>query len=255
MNYIVKRFGIDKNKPIMKTIRKYLLFAIFIMTSVAASAQTEAINNTNKHRDPWGTFRLSYNRMTYNAGTYLENMYFNDDFEKLTKLNGFSGEIRGNFPIKESSLHFQLGIGFSFARSKYEKSERYISIESKIRSFSMYYPLNIAYKLSFDNVSFMPYFGIRLNQNWGKYISEVTIDDETETYKFSLVWGDSFNSPEIRKMYGDPFEGKFMNFGWQIGADLIFDNIALGFSYLADLNDRMKDTKAGIMQFTIGFKL
>lgn len=234
----------------MKTMRKYLFLAIFMVTSVAVSAQTETINNAN-NSVPWGTFRLSYNRMAYNAGTYLEN----DDFEKLTKLNGFSGEIRGNFPIKESALHFQLGIGFSFARSKYEESERYISIESKIRSFSMYYPLNLAYKLSFNNVSFMPYFGIRLNQNWGKYISEVTIDDETETYEFSLVWGDSFNSPEIRKIFGDPFEGKFMNLGWQIGADLIFDNIALGFSYLADLNDRMKDTKASIMQFTIGFRL
>lgn len=244
-------------------MRKYLFLAILIMTSAAVSAQTvgtaaqtETINNTNNNSGPWGTFRLSYNRMTYNTGTYLENMFFNDDLNKLTKLNGFSGEIRGNFPIMESALHFQLGIGFSFARSKYEESERYISIESKVRSFSLYYPVNLAYKLSFnDNVSFMPYFGIRLNQNWGKYISEITIDDETETYEFSLVWGDSFNSPEIRKIFGDPFEGKFMNLGWQIGADLILNNIALGFGYFADLNDRMKDTKAGIMQFTIGFKL
>lgn len=237
----------------MKTISKYLFLAIFMVISVTVSAQMEAINNANNHDEPWGTFRLSYSRMTYNVGTYLEleNMYFNDNFEKLTKLNGFSGEIRGNYPIKGSPLHFQFGIGFSFARSKYEESER----ESKIRSFSIYNPLNLAFKLSFENVSFMPYFGIRLNQNFGKYISEVTTDDETETYKFSLFSGDSFNSPEIRKKFGDPFEGKFMNFGWQIGADLIFDNIALGFGYLADLNDRMKDTKAGIMQFTIGFIL
>lgn len=237
-------------------MRKHLIFTIFMVVSMVASAQTDSINSNTKKYNDWGAFRLSLNQMNLNPGNDLKKMFFNDELEELSTLNGFSCELKGNAHIGRTPLCFQFGAGFMINTSRYEKSEGDISMEAKVRYFSYYNPLNLAYELSLsDNVLIVPYWGIRFDISIGRYKTEITADNKTNVYEFCMIDNDmDINSLEIEKQWGKaPFEGNMFNLGWQMGIDLKFDGFLLGFNYITDLNYRMKGTKSSIMQFTIGF--
>lgn len=253
-------------------MRKHLFLTLFMVVSMMASAQfVGSTGSTNKSKsnvntDNWYSFRLSYNPMTLDAGGNLEDYFFDDDYDDLTKFKGFSGEFKAAFNVVQGiPLFLEAGLGFLYSSSKYEDSgteewydEYYGYVEYDweenigIKFMSLYVPLNIGYKLSLnESISVMPYLGLKARYNLNaKFLEEYTDNDETEDYETDL-----FDTKEMKDNWGeDPFKAKRFQLGWQIGADVEISNFILGVSYGSDLGEIMKDCKFKTTQLSLGLK-
>ncbi|MBR5435263.1 MAG: outer membrane beta-barrel protein [Muribaculaceae bacterium] len=133
-------------------------------------------------------------------------------------------------------IEFGAALQYSF------KSESGRDWEEKFRMFSVKVSVNLVYDWQLPNssVSIRPFAGLTLRGNIsGKEIEE---DDE---YKSEY---DLFDKKD---MDGEPF--KRLQIGWQIGANVAFNNkFYLGLSYGSDFSEICKNVKISTTSITVG---
>lgn len=115
-----------------------------------------------------------------------------------------------------------------------------LKIKHKYASISV--PVNLAYKLSFGNgdVSLTPFFGITLKANVMSK-DEWVEGDEKEKY-------DNFDKKDV----GKDSTWKRFQAGWQVGANLDYKQLAIGFHYGSDFGELCKKTTTSNWGISLG---
>lgn len=265
-------------------MRKHLLLLAFMTASLVASAQTAGSGKTTTaNNDTWSSVRISYNHMSLDGLARIALLMFEEP-DDLTRFNGLSGEFRTNFNIVEGKpIFLETGLGFSFVSSKYKDSgdgEKYYEYyddnyyneeygyygeyvdgyakytyeeKTKINFMSLYVPINVAYKFSInDQMSIMPYLGLKARFNVSANTSEEYIRDYSEYYE-DVNEKEKYSLFDKEIMEGEIMYAKRFQLGWQIGADLQFNKFLVGLSYGSDISEVMTATKFKTTQISLGY--
>lgn len=183
-----------------------------------------------------------------------------------TTLNGFTfGYTKGISLSKKLPIFLELGARFNFGfksenlsdeddddyystRLSYDYDDYYDEDEEetcKTTTASLVVPINVAYKLTFagGDFSVSPFLGITLKGNiLGK--EKYEYGDEKETIDFF----------DKKDMEGKEYTWNRFQAGWQIGANLDYKALSLGFHYGSDFNEIAKKTNTKNWAINIGYK-
>lgn len=183
-----------------------------------------------------------------------------------TTLNGFTfGYTKGISLSKNLPIFLELGARFNFGfksenlsdeddddyystRLSYDYDDDYDEDEEetcKTTTASLVVPINVAYKLTFagGDFSVSPFLGITLKGNiLGK--EKYEYGDEKETIDFF----------DKKDMEGKEYTWNRFQAGWQIGANLDYKALSLGFHYGSDFNEIAKKTNTKNWAINIGYK-
>ena len=257
-------------------MKKNLLMAIFVMAfSLGASAQFVGGNSNKSNQsfdESYNSFRVSFNPIKIEPDGELK--YIDGDFEDIFNFKGFSLEYRRNFNITDAlPLYLEAGFGLTYAFSKVhmEEEDEYYDydydewievseiIDFKTKFLSVFIPVNLSCKFSVsDDFIISPYLGLkgRFNLTAKQTISFEEIfspdydgDSESEEETFNM-----FDKKDMDDMWGERNVVKRFQLGWQIGADVEFNNFIVGFAYGSDFGEIMKDCKMTTTTISLGYK-
>ena len=234
----------------MKSI-KFLLVAFLLGIAATASAQfanAGGATSTTKSKtevSSWTGLRFSYNPITLKDD--------GDDF----KLTGLSlGFVKSFSDTKNIPLFIETGVNLTYAfktESESDEDDDYdYSYEYKT-TFSMMsatVPVNFGYKFAFNETfSIFPFVGLTARIHvlgTEKYKVTVSYDGEEETEEETIR---VFNKED---MGGSKYTWNRFQIGWQIGATLNINKLAITASYGSDFNEIAKEVKAAVPAISIG---
>ncbi len=249
----------------MKNFKSILTLGM-LFVSTAGFAQFA--NNGGSHSSDGGSALIkdtkSYSRIYigYNPTTISYDVKGVDN----TTLNGFTfGYTKGISLSKNLPIFLELGARFNFGfksenlsdeddddyystRLSYDYDDDYDEDEEetcKTTTASLVVPINVAYKLTFagGDFSVSPFLGITLKGNiLGK--EKYEYGDEKETIDFF----------DKKDMEGKEYTWNRFQAGWQIGANLDYKALSLGFHYGSDFNEIAKKTNTKNWAINIGYK-
>lgn len=252
----------------MKNFKSILTLGM-LFVSTAGFAQFA--NNGSSHSSGGGSALIkdteSYSRIYigYNPTTITSDIKGVDN----TTLNGFTfGYTKGISLSKNLPIFLELGARFNFGFKSENLSEEdddedddsYYSTRlsydddyydedeeetCKTTTASLVVPINVAYKLTFagGDFSVSPFLGITLKGNiLGK--EKYEYGDEKETIDFF----------DKKDMEGKEYTWNRFQAGWQIGANLDYKALSLGFHYGSDFNEIAKKTNTKNWAINIGYK-
>lgn len=247
----------------MKNFKSILTLGM-LFVSTAGFAQFA--NNGGSHSSGGGSALIkdteSYSRIYigYNPTTISYDVKGVDN----TTLNGFTfGYTKGISLSKNLPIFLELGARFNFGFKSENVSDEddddYYSTRlsydddydedeeetCKTTTASLVVPINVAYKLTFagGDFSVSPFLGITLKGNiLGK--EKYEYGDEKETIDFF----------DKKDMEGKEYTWNRFQAGWQIGANLDYKALSLGFHYGSDFNEIAKKTNTKNWAINIGYK-
>lgn len=247
----------------MKNFKSILTLGM-LFVSTAGFAQFA--NNGGSHSSGGGSALIkdteSYSRIYigYNPTTISYDVKGVDN----TTLNGFTfGYTKGISLSKNLPIFLELGARFNFGfksenvsdeddddyystRLSYDDDyDEYEEETCKTTTASLVVPINVAYKLTFagGDFSVSPFLGITLKGNiLGK--EKYEYGDEKETIDFF----------DKKDMEGKEYTWNRFQAGWQIGANLDYKALSLGFHYGSDFNEIAKKTNTKNWAINIGYK-
>lgn len=246
----------------MKNFKSILTLGM-LFVSTAGFAQFA--NNGGSHSSGGGSALFkdtkSYSRIYigYNPTTISYDVKGVDN----TTLNGFTfGYTKGISLSKNLPIFLEVGARFNFGfksenlsdeddddyystRLSYDDYNEDEEETCKTTTASLVVPINVAYKLTFagGNFSVSPFLGITLKGNiLGK--EKYEYGDDKETIDFF----------DKKDMEGKEYTWNRFQAGWQIGANLDYKALSLGFHYGSDFNEIAKKTNTKNWAINIGYK-
>lgn len=246
----------------MKTMKFYLAAFLLAMTT-AASAQFANSNasssmstaSRNLDTDGWQRVFVSYNPSKI--------VYDYDDADNLSFTAFSFGYTKGFSITKSLPLFVEAGINGLYGFKK-DDLEEFEDIEIKTNIFSLYIPVNLAYKfaLSNSNVTIVPFLGINFKGNIiGKtkasYNGDLGDWDGSESEYWEEM-GERIGIKQETNMFDKDDVGKNATWkrfqiGWQIGVGVNFSQLYVGLSYGKDLSELCKKTKIATTSITLGY--
>ena len=248
-----------------------LIFTIVLMTitsSISAQFTNSGTTNTsgnissNVNTDGWQKIYISYNPLKA-----VIDVSGADDLD----FTGFSIGYNKSYSISNDfPLFVETGIEATYAFKTIDKDDNeeldtyYGEMEQKMTYLSANIPVNLAYKftLSDKNISIIPYLGVNLKGNIIAkskhefvefeddyyYDSEKDFweDQEEEGYKQDMNYFD-------KKDVGKDNQWKRIQFGWQIGIGLYYNQLYIGLEYGKDLSELYKKTQISKTSITLGY--
>lgn len=245
----------------MKNLKLYVS-ACLLACSTMASAQFTTGNagggatTSAADTEGWSKIYVSYDPMTAE--------YDVDGADDLD-FTGISFGFAKGFSISQSMpLFVEAGLGLTYGwwseddgESDSEDGYSYsYSFEEKIKMFSLKVPVNLAYKFAIpnSNISVTPYAGISMRLNlsakgeWEESES-YTYRGETESESDSGDY-DLFDEDDM----GEDNTWNRFQIGWQIGANVDFNNFTVGVQYGSDFNEISEKCKLSTTSISVGFK-
>ena len=217
----------------MKTIK--LLLGI-VLLALGSTAKAQFANSTTAV----GTGQKSLSAIVTNDCSNYNRFNFSYSTLKLSEFGledtypGFRFGWTGGYSVVETAPFFvETGIDFSFNTKVHEETKSY---KSKSSTASLIVPLQLAYKLSFQNGAYIsPYTGFHFKVNvLGKdtdtYNGETESDnwfdnDETEENDWDDYWYDEEETSEVYRRF---------QMGWRIGGNIGYKAFNFNVGYMLD---------------------
>lgn len=250
----------------MKTKSLLIVALLAMASSVSAQfANTNASSGGNNMRsidtNGWQKVYVSYNPLKM-----VTDVQGADDWDFTAFSLGYS---KGYSISKDFPLFAEVGIEATYAFNTMDKedmedleTDNNGDLEMKTTYLSATVPVNLAYKftLAEKNISIVPYLGINLKGNIIGKSKKEFVDFEgnswCETEK--EYWDDEDKSPDTnwfdKKEAGSKdAQWKRIQFGWQLGIGLYYNQIYVGFGYSKDFSELCKKTKVSKTSITLGY--
>lgn len=264
----------------MKNLKLYVS-ACLLACSTMASAQFTTGNagggatTSAADTEGWSKIYASYDPMT---------VEYDWEGAKDGDFTGISFGFAKGFSISQSMpLFVEAGLGISYAWN----SEDYDYEESKMSLLSLKVPVNLTYKFAIpnSNIVIAPYAGISMRFNlmgkekveykdggYGDYDDyEDYLDDYEDYFDDYEDYFDYYSASAVTRAGGeedkekeyDMFDEdevgkdgvwKRFQIGWQIGANVEFNQFAVGVQYGKDFSEFAKKTKLSTLSISVGYK-
>lgn len=251
----------------MKKTKFFLLIALLAMVSSVSAqfANTNASAGGNKMRsidtDGWQKVYVSYNPIKA-----IMDIKGADDMD----FTGFSlGYSKGYSISKDFPLFAEVGVEGTIAFNTMDKDDDegletgYGDLEAKTTSLSVSVPVNLAYKFTVaeKNLSIVPYIGVNLKGNIIGKTKREFVDFEKGYYYESEqeFWEDNEGLQEETNWFDKKEAGskdsqwKRVQFGWQLGIGLYYNQVYVGVGYSKDMSELCKKTKVSKTSITLGY--
>lgn len=232
-------------------MKKFFLTIGLLATSLVASAQFSTSNTGGSSAnatltDAWSSIRVSYSTIALDGDNKFEE--FMADGELLDDYNGFALEyIKGYGIVENMPVFLETGFGFQWINWN-DEEDLYdygtdFSIKYKLNITSLYVPLNIGYQISLsNNLSVMPYVGLNVRYNLTAKYSTVLYEDGylVDEKEYGI------ENPSVVDMLDDDREKglgrntmkRFIP-GWQIGANVSFNDLHIGVKHGCSFGDEV----------------
>ena len=251
----------------MKT-KSLLIVALLAMVSSSVSAQFANTNasagGTNMRSVDTNGWQKVY--VSYNPIKAIIDVKGADDMD----FTGFSlGYSKGYSISKDFPLFAEVGVEGTIAFNTIDKDDNkelstpYGDLEQKTTSLSVSVPVNLAYKFTVaeKNLSIVPYIGVNLKGNIiGKTKNEFvefnggySYESEDEYWKENEDHKQEINNFDKKDVGDKDAQWKRVQFGWQLGVGLYYNQIYVGVGYSKDLSELCKKTKVSKTSITLGY--
>lgn len=269
----------------MKKIRLFLM-AFMALISVNASAQfvnsgnknqtnatTSSFNSSNSYKvdlNGWNRISVSFSPMKY-----ITDVKGDDDFN----MTGISlGYERGFNVAKKLPFFIATGVNLQYAFKNFDDEDRedtgipnpfYYDMKAAYSTLNLKVPVNLAYKLTFGDVSLIPYVGLNFKLNLLgqlKYSFEDPDDLEGSRYENEDDFWDEMEDSEEdgmkqninmfeKKDVGGDKDAVWNRFqmGWQIGIGLDYNSLHVGLGYTKDIMELCKKVKTSSVMVSLGY--
>jgi len=267
-------------------MKKVRLFLMAFMSLVAVSASAQFVNSGNKSQtattssfNSGSSYKVdlnSWDRITvsYSPMKYVTDIKGNDDFN----MTGFSLGYEKGFSIARSlPIFIETGANMQYAFKTFDNEDRedagissphYYDMKATYSTLNLKVPVNLAYKLTFGDVSLIPYVGLNFKLNLLgqlKYSLEDPDDLEGSQYDDEDdFWNDiedsdedgmkqTLNMFEKKDVGGKDYVWKRFQMGWQIGVGLDYNNLHVGLGYTKDIMELCKKVKTSSVMVSLGY--
>ena len=205
---------------------KKFFFLVAAIIAIATSSAKAQINNGESYQ----SVRVSYCNLDFKTSPKSDLKAIN---------SGGVSYIKGWVSNHSIPLFFETGVGLSYAKGQIFNSEDYYT-KYNLEAFALSaeVPLNLGVKLDFnENLSVMPYAGLTARFN---FVGEIEAKTRTR-------YEEDKADEDLRTL----------QYGWQTGFMVVYDNISIGASYGVDFNDIYResfvDAKAKSIKLSVGF--
>ena len=232
---------------------------------------TEAVHyfSTKDDLNSWDRITVSYSPMKY-----VTDIKGTDDFN----MTGFSLGYEKGFSIARSlPIFIETGANMQYAFKTFDNEDRedagissphYYDMKATYSTLNLKVPVNLAYKLTFGDVSLIPYVGLNFKLNLLgqlKYSLEDPDDLEGSQYDDEDdFWNDiedsdedgmkqTLNMFEKKDVGGKDYVWKRFQMGWQIGVGLDYNNLHVGLGYTKDIMELCKKVKTSSVMVSLGY--
>lgn len=267
-------------------MKKVRLFLMAFMALVAVSASAQFVNSGNKSQtstassfNSGSSYKVDLNgwdriTVSFSPMKYVTNVKGADDFN----MTGFSLGYEKGFSIAKSLPFFiETGLNLQYAFKNFDDEDRddvgipnpfYYDMKATYSTLNMKVPVNLAYKLTFDDVSLIPYIGLNFKLNLLgqlKYSLEDPDDLENSGYDSEDDFWDEMEDSEEDgiKQSLDMFDKKDVGskdavwkrfqMGWQIGIGLDYNSLHVGLGYTKDIMELCKKVKTSSVMVSLGY--
>lgn len=232
------------------------LFFLMIACAIATTASAQFVNSGNAgvsksgtglsamSTDDYNRFYVGYNPMKINWEDHQSD--WEEEYPLTSSLT--VGYLHASSLSKNIPLFLEYGANFQYSFGK-EKED---GDEWGINVYSVNVPVNLAFKLQFNDVALTPYVGANFRVNAaGTYKYEYEDwDGETETEKINL-----FDDSDADDAMGD-YAAKRFQAGINVGVGFSYKALYLGVGYVSDFSkvfdaDEMEG-KVGMTTLTVG---
>lgn len=232
------------------------LVAMLMMVSTSAFAQFAnagaSSSSSAADTDAWQGVTASYN---------MVKLAYDVDGAKDTNLNGFSiGYVKAFSISKSLPLFVETGLNLTYATGEESYSDNWAEggygdiseSKSEYTYYGLQVPINLAYKFNVnEKVQVIPFTGLYLKYNIAAEV-DWTIKEGYYSPYDSYITEDSgtidlFDDKDVKDTWNR------LNFGWQIGAKVAYQNFTAGISYGLDLNEIGEKTKMNNLSISVGY--
>lgn len=249
----------------MKNLKLFLVAGLLTVSAPAFAQFANTGNNSGSKRSSssasaavtektYSRIELSYNPIS------ITNDAGDDDF--TTDLKGISfGYVKGFSVSKKYPIYVEAGLRLTYAFNSqsfedYYDDDYYEGIGDIKHSYlGLTIPVNVAYKFAIPNseVSITPFVGVTLKGNilgkekyeWSDEMEEAAKNNDAEL----IDEKDMFDKDDVGKDY----QWKRFQFGWNIGANVSYNQFNVGFSYGSDFSELCEDTKTSNWAISVGY--
>lgn len=263
----------------MKNLRTYLLAgAMLIACSASAQFVNSGSTSSTSTSSPLRNDLTGWDRITvsYAPLKITTDIKGADDFN----LNGLSiGYAKGISIAKRLPFFIETGINLQYATKSldwedaeetgFDLNQVSYKLDMKISTFNLKVPVNLAYKLTFSNVSLTPYAGINFKINVLAKTKHSLDDPEDlgpnetedefwkdmdENYEITSTTN-MFDKEEMENNYSlnKDYLWKRFQMGWQIGVGLDYNHFHVGLGYTKDIMELYRKTKTSSVLVTLGY--
>lgn len=257
----------------MKNLKLFLVAGLLTVSAPAFAQFANTGNNSGSKRSSSSASasvtEKTYSRieLSYNP----TNVTFDFDDEDL-EMTGISlGYVKGFSISKNYPIYVEAGLRLTYAWNKedggdfydgYYEGEYYTvndEWENKTTYLGLTIPVNIAYRFSIPNsqVTVSPFIGVTFKGNIigeTKYEETLTVAlpdynvSESESNDSKTNW---FDDEDDEKEPG--WGAKRFQIGWNIGANVSYNQFNVGFSYGSDFSELAKKTKTNNWAISVGY--
>lgn len=274
-------------------MKKVRLFLMAFMSLVAVSASAQFVNSGNKSQaattssfNSGSSYKVDLNgwdriTVSFSPLKYITDIKGEDGFN----MTGFSLEYEKGFSIaKKLPIFVTTGVNMQYAFKSLDHEDlaeaigSYWSVswnggnydlKASYSTLNLKVPVNLAYKLTFGDVSLIPYAGLNFKLNLlGKM--KLALDDSDDLPEGSSeedLWDDLkdydgfsqstnlLDKKEMEDNLGADKDQVWKRFqmGWQIGVGLDYNNLHVGLGYTKDIMELCKKVKTSSVMVSLGY--
>lgn len=236
----------------MKNLKLFLVAGLLTVSAPAFAQFANTGNNSGNKRSSssasaavtektYSRIELSYNPISWDIDGD------DDDTDDLTGIS--FGYVKGFSISKSMPLYVETGLRLTYAWWSDDED----GTEYKDTYMGLTIPVNLTYRFAIPNskVLISPFVGLTLKGNIiGKSEADYEDGEDSEINWFDDKWekGDEYDED---KDYG--YGAKRFQIGWNIGANVSFNQFNVGLSYGSDFSELWEDTKTSNWAISVGY--
>lgn len=261
------------------------LFLAALLTFTAINASAQFVNQSNNTQKSTSRTKSSYSAdlngwdritVSFTPMKYQTDVKGQDGFN----MTGFSiGYDKGFNIAPQLPIFLETGINMQYAFKSLDSEELgevtgtswddgEIALKAKYSTLNLKVPVNLAYKLTFGDVSVIPYGGINFKVNViGKMkfdledvelpdgISEDDLWDELKDQYGITQSTNLLDKKEVEDNLGGDEDNVWNRFqmGWQIGVGVDYNSWHVGLGYTKDIMELCKKVKTSSVLISLGY--
>lgn len=274
-------------------MKKVRLFLMAFMALVAVSASAQFVNSGNKSQtstassfNSGSSYKVDLNgwdriTVSFSPMKYVTNVKGADDFN----MTGFSlGYEKGFSIVKKLPIFIATGVNMQYAFKSLDHEDLAeamgsywtvnwnggtYDLKASYSTLNLKVPVSLAYKLTFGDVSLIPYAGLNFKVNLLGNM-KFALDDSDDLPEGSSeedLWDDLKDYNDLsqttnlldKKEMEDNLDAdkdqvwKRFQMGWQIGIGLDYNSLHVGLGYTKDIMELCKKVKTSSVMVSLGY--